>query len=109
MNNLKEISVFDFFKYYQKNTDFKIIDVRDLYEYDSYHIHGSLNIPSNLLIDKPHLFIKKDIKYYIICQNGTRSKTTTIALANKGFNVINIVEGIDKWPGLLVASKRFKL
>lgn len=108
MNNLDEITTFDFFKYYQKNSNFRIIDVRDPNEYDNYHIHGSINIPCNLLIEKHNLFIKKDFVYFIICQNGTRSKTATFALTKLGYNVTNVINGIDKWPGLLISSKRYK-
>ena len=107
MNNLKEISTLDLFKYVQMKNSYRIIDVRDPNEYDKYHIHGSINIPCNLLIEKHNLFIKKDYIYFIICQNGNRSKTATIALTKLGYNVTNVINGIDKWPGLLISSKRY--
>ena len=108
MIKLHEISILDFYKYYQTKNDFRIIDVRDPDEYDAYHIHHSLNIPSTLLIDKHNLFINKNQKYFIVCYNGTRSKATAIHLTNMGYNVTNVIGGIEKWPGLLVASQRFK-
>lgn len=108
MTYINEISILDFYKYYQLKNDFKIIDVRDPNEYDSYHIQYSLNVPSSLLIDKSNLFLNKNQKYFIICYNGTRSKVVTLALLKLGYNVINVIGGIEKWPGLLVASQRFK-
>lgn len=108
MININEISIQDFYKHYQTKSDFKILDVRDPDEYDAYHIHHSLNIPSSLLIDKHYLFINKNQTYFIICYNGSRSKATTMHLSNLGYNVINVIGGIEKWPGLLVASQRFK-
>ena len=108
MINMNEMSVIDFYKYYQTKNDFRIIDVRDPDEYDSYHIHNSLNIPSSLIIDKHHLFINKNQKYFIICYNGTRSKVVAMHLNNLGYNTVNVIGGIEKWPGLLVASQRFK-
>ncbi len=108
MNETKDISMFDFYKYYQTNDDFKIIDVRDPNEYDAYHIHMSLNIPSTLLMEKHHLFISKNHLYFVVCGNGTRSKTVTNLLTKLGYTVINVLGGIERWPGLLVASKRYK-
>ncbi|MBQ2891659.1 MAG: rhodanese-like domain-containing protein [Bacilli bacterium] len=108
MNNIKEITTHDLFKFYQKYNNFRIIDVRDPNEYDQYHIHGSINIPCNLLIEKHNLFIKKNFSYFIICQNGSRSKTASIALSKLNYNVTNVINGIDKWPGLLISSKRYK-
>ena len=108
MTYTNEISILDFYKYYQLKNDFKIIDVRDPNEYDSYHIQYSLNVPGSLLIDKSNLFLNKNQKYFIICYNGTRSKVVTLALLKLGYNVINVIGGIEKWPGLLVASQRFK-
>lgn len=108
MKELKEISVLDFYKYYQTKNDFRIIDVRDPMEYDSFHIHSSINIPASLLVDKHNLFINKHQKYFIICGNGTRSKTVSLALTSLGYYIYNVVGGIEKWPGLLVSSKRFK-
>ena len=101
------ISIYELFKLYQ-NKEINVIDVRQKEKFEEYHIHGSINIPCNLLIEKHNLFIKKDFVYFIICQNGTRSKTATFALTKLGYNVTNVINGIDKWPGLLISSKRYK-
>lgn len=105
---MNEMSVINFYKVYQQEYNIRLIDVRDVSEYDEYHIHGSVNIPLSLLLEKYNLFVNKKYHYYIICKNGTRSKTASIALTKLGFNITNLLDGIEKWPGLFVRTKRFK-
>lgn len=105
---MHEVSVNNFYTVYQKEYDVRLIDVRDVFEFDEYHIHGAVNIPLALLLDKFNLFINKKYHYYIICKNGTRSKTACAALTNLGFNVTNVIGGVDRWPGIFVRTKRFK-
>ncbi len=96
---MNEISTLAFFKIYQTTSNWRLIDVRDISEYDELHINGSINIPLSLLIDKHFLFINKNKHYYIICKNGSRSFTATSVLENLGYNVTNVVGGISRWPG----------
>jgi rhodanese-related sulfurtransferase len=105
---MKEVSVINFYKIYQSELNVRLIDVRDLSEYDEYHIHGSVNVPLNLLLEKHNLFINKKYHYYVICKNGTRSKTAFGVLTKLGYNVTNIIDGIERWPGLFVRTKRYK-
>ena len=105
---MKEVSAYNFYKIYQNELNIRLIDVRDLSEYDEYHIHGSVNIPLNLLLEKHNLFINKKFHYYVICKNGTRSKTAFVALSKLGFNITNVIDGIERWPGLFVRTKRYK-
>ena len=105
---MNEVSVNNFYKIYQQELNVKIIDVRDISEYDEYHIHGAVNIPLSLILEKHHLFVNKKYHYYIICKNGTRSKTASIALSKLGYNITNVIGGVERWPGLFVRTKRFK-
>ena len=95
---MKEISPINFFKIYQRKK-IKIIDVRDVKEFENYHINGSLNIPLSLLCEKHYLFLNKNYIYYIICKNGNLSKKATITLEHNGYNVINVIGGLDAWIG----------
>lgn len=74
-----------------------IIDIREGYEQKLGKISGSRNIPMNKLLGKPEKFLKKDQKYYIICQSGTRSFATYINLKLKKYKVVNISGGYQKW------------
>lgn len=102
---MKEISSFSFFKIYQTKSDFRIIDVRDPHEFDSNHIAGAINIPMSLLIDKHFLFINKRHHYYVMCKNGSRSYSACKYLTELGYDVTNIVGGLDRWPGSVTKSR----
>lgn len=95
---MKEISPINFFKIYQRKK-IKVIDVRDVKAFDEYHIRGSQNIPLTLLCEKSYLFLNKNYIYYIICKNGSLSKQATIILEQLGYNVINVMGGLDSWIG----------
>ena len=101
---MNEISPIDFFKYYQNNLNFKIIDSRSTNEFEEYHIIDAINIPYNLLMEKHHLFMNKYQTYYIICKNGTKSYHATKYLMRLGYNVVNVIGGIDHWIGSVVTN-----
>lgn len=95
---MKEISPINFFKLYQRKY-IKIIDVREVSEFEKYHIESSQNVPYSLLFDKPYLFLNKRYSYYIICKNGRLSKLVTLHLSNIGYNVTSVMGGLDSWCG----------
>ena len=101
---MNEISPIDFFKYYQNNLNFKIIVIRSTNEFEEYHIIDAINIPYNLLMEKHHLFMNKYQTYYIICKNGTKSYHATKYLMRLGYNVVNVIGGIDHWIGSVVTN-----
>ncbi len=101
---MEEISPINFFKYYQTNLNFKIIDIRTTNEYEKYHIIDALNIPCNLLIQKHHLFLNNHTKYFIICKNGNLSYHTTKYLSRLGYKVINVIGGMDNWRGEAISN-----
>lgn len=101
---MNEISPIDFFKYHQNNLNFKIIDIRSTNEFEEYHIIDAINIPYNLLMEKHHLFMNKYQTYYIICKNGTKSYHATKYLMRLGYNVVNVIGGIDHWIGSVVTN-----
>ena len=101
---MNEISAIDFFIYYQNNLNFKIIDIRATNVFEEYHIIDAINIPYNLLMEKHHLFMNKYQTYYIICKNGTKSYHATKYLMRLGYNVVNVIGGIDHWIGSVVTN-----
>ena len=101
---MNEISPIDFFKYYQNNINLKIIDISSTNQIEEYHIIYAINIPYNLLMEKHHLFMNKYQTYYIICKNGTKSYHATKYLMRLGYNVVNVIGGIDHWIGSVVTN-----
>ena len=101
---MNEISPIKFFKYYQKNLNFKIIDIRDTREFEQYHIIDAINIPYHILREKHQLFLNKNHTYFIICKNGNNSYQATRFLSRLGYNVINVIGGIDHWMGSVITK-----
>lgn len=76
-----------------KVTDGEIIDVRETDEFASGHVPKAKNIPMTGLLMNAEQFLKKDTKYYIICESGGRSMTVVNQLTKDGYNAINVAGG----------------
>lgn len=72
-----------------------IIDIRETYELDKLPYKKAIHIPMNALTQHYKVLLEKEKTYYILCHHGQRSYAVTEYLTNKGYNVINIVGGID--------------
>lgn len=71
-----------------------IIDVRERYEWDYYHLDQSRLIPMNTIPARLEE-LSKDEPLYIVCAHGVRSETVSHYLAEQGFtNVINVNGGM---------------
>lgn len=88
------ISIKDFLKI---QTDVEIIDIRSVEKYNSNHIEYAKNIPYQVLLSNPYKYLDKNRQYYIYCQKGLTSINVCNQLLMKGFKVINIVGGYEKW------------
>lgn len=75
----------------------KIIDIRENYQFNMGSIPTSINIPTNFLLTNPDIYLNKNSTYYLYCEYGTTSKNVCNKLANKGFNVINILGGFSEY------------
>jgi len=99
---MNEISPINFFKYYQTKNQFKIIDLREFNEFEKYHIKNTINIPFSLIMEKHYLFLNKHNTYFLICNNGEKSKFASEYLNSLGYHVIYIIGGLKNWPGAFV-------
>ncbi len=70
-----------------------LIDVREVGEYNMFHIKGARNVPMGSIMTKPESYLKKDEKYYMVCQSGARSASVCNALSMQGYDVVNVVGG----------------
>lgn len=77
----------------------KLIDIREPYEYKNTSIKGAKNIPMGELLDNTSKYLKKDGKYYLMCQSGNRSGRMVTALKRLGFDVVNVAGGISAYKG----------
>lgn len=81
----------------KNTTDYNIIDIRNNEDFQKGHIPNAINIPFYQLINNYSKILKKGNEYYIYCQRGTKSKVICNILDNKGYSIINIVDGYKGW------------
>lgn len=76
-----------------------IADVREVDEFESGHIPGAVNAPLSDLQKGELGPLVEDEKYIIVCRSGNRSTTASNILVKKGFDIINVSEGVSSWTG----------
>lgn len=81
-------------EYDQRSDEFHVIDVREPQEWATGTIEDAELISLNDLFTD-HNKLDKNKKYAVICEHGNRSLYGAIFLADKGFEVANITEGMD--------------
>jgi|ETNmetMinimDraft_27_1059897.scaffolds.fasta_scaffold443265_1 rhodanese-related sulfurtransferase len=93
---MKSMTVFEVKKFLEINKNFKIIDVREVWEHDIGKIEGSIEMPLSTIVPGCYR-LDKSIEYGVICHSGVRSLQAGIFLESRGYNVCNVEGGIDKW------------
>lgn len=78
-----------------------LVDVRELWEWDSGHLEGALHVPLNSLPQHLQALDRKaDLVVY--CHLGHRSWYATAFLRQQGFaHVASLAGGIDAWDYLM--------
>ena len=84
------------FQALNQKEDITILDVREEEEFQSGHIEGALNAPLSTL-DKGYEQLDAAKRYYVICQGGMRSERACQFLETKGFDVVNVEGGMNRW------------
>jgi len=83
----------------------KIIDVREPYEWEMYHLDQAIHIPMNTIpvhLDRLH----PDEELYIVCAHGVRSWHVVNYLVQQGYSkAINVEGGMAEIHLLLHADK----
>ncbi|MHB1439146.1 MAG: rhodanese-like domain-containing protein [Cuniculiplasma sp.] len=78
----------------EKMEEYSVIDVREPYEWNSGHIENAQLIPLNdLFVEYEKL--EKNRKYAVVCAHGNRSLYAAIFLADRGFDVVNVSDGME--------------
>lgn len=78
-----------------------LIDIREPYEYKNGHLPTAKNIPMSKILSEPDKYLNKDKKYYIICQSGGRSASTSKKLKGMGFDIVNVSGGTSSYAEVL--------
>ena len=90
---MKEISFDEFYQLYQ-NEQLSLVDVREVEEFEALQLEGARNFPLSQLADT-YKQLDKDQLYYVICKSGMRSARACQFLAEQGYEVINVQDGMD--------------
>lgn len=90
---MKEITFNDFYQLYQKES-LSVLDVREVEEFEVLHLEGAHNFPLSQLADT-YKQLDKNNPYYVICKSGMRSARACQFLAEQGYEVINVLGGMD--------------
>lgn len=76
--------------------DAKLLDVRELEEWNAGHAPGAQHIPLSVLTE--HLDeIPEAERVFVICRSGVRSARVVAFLAGQGFRAINVDGGMESW------------
>ncbi|MBD9098276.1 rhodanese-like domain-containing protein [bacterium] len=74
-------------------TNLNLIDIRANYLYLRGTISSAVNIPYQALKSYPNTYLKRNLTYYLFCENGIESKRLSTYLNALGFNTYSIKEG----------------
>lgn len=100
---IKEISQVEFYKRYLSYKKIEVIDIRTKEEYIYYHLKDSVNIPFSKLLNEYHILLDKSKQYFLICNDGRKSKYISHILEDEGYNIISVIGGLRRWKGELVS------
>lgn len=82
----------------EKRTDFQLIDIREPWKFDDYHIPTAVNIPLAQLFDEANLkTLSREKKIVVYGLGGTRAGQAQLLLSLKGYNAYSVPEGITAW------------
>ena len=99
-NQIQYVSMDEITTIMQENTNYIILDVRTIEEYNEGHIPNAICIPNETIDETVTTKLpNKDQLILIYCRSGNRSKQAAIKLQQLGYT--NLVEfgGIIDWDG----------
>jgi rhodanese-related sulfurtransferase len=76
----------------------RLIDVRELWEYETTHVEGSVLIPMSEIPARAARELRPEERLAVLCHHGVRSMNVTAWLRRQGFTQAQSVRGgIDAW------------
>ncbi|MGD6962755.1 rhodanese-like domain-containing protein [Fictibacillus phosphorivorans] len=95
---MKQLTAKELEKKLKEGQSLHMIDVRETSEVKEGKIPTTMNIPLGLLEFRIHE-LDKSKEYVLVCRSGGRSSRAYKLLESYGFNVINMVGGMEAWEG----------
>ncbi len=82
-----------------------VLDVREPWEIETAHLHGSVNVPMGEIPSRSHSELDPDRHTIVICHHGVRSLSVTAWLRREGFEQTqSLTGGIDAWSAIIDPS-----
>lgn len=100
---IKHVSMDEIVQIMNENSNYIILDVRTIEEYNEGHIPNAICIPNESIGNEPIKELpNKEQLILIYCRSGNRSKQAAEKLKNLGYT--NLIEfgGIKDWKGEIV-------
>ena len=101
----RQVDMAEAMRLMEEETDYILLDVRTVAEYNERHIPGAIVIPNETIGETaPSELPDKAQLILVYCRSGNRSKQAAAKLAALGYT--NVVEfgGINDWPGETVSG-----
>ncbi len=70
-----------------------MIDIRNVNEYNHFHIDNIIFIPNEELLKNPSQYLNKINNYYLFCEAGITSLKTCKILRKQGYKVYSVKKG----------------
>jgi rhodanese-related sulfurtransferase len=75
-----------------------LLDVRELWEFETAHIENSLLMPMGDVPSRAHAELDPDEPIIVLCHHGARSLNVTMWMRGQGFEQVqSLAGGIDGW------------
>lgn len=76
----------------------RLVDVRELWEFETANVEGSVLIPMGDVPARAHQELDPEERLVVMCHHGMRSMNVTVWLRNQGFEQVQSMRGgIDAW------------
>jgi rhodanese-related sulfurtransferase len=80
------------------SSPFVLLDVRELWEFETANVAGAKLIPMNEVPVRAHQELDPQQHIVVVCHHGVRSMTVTMWLRQRGFEKAQSMRGgIDAW------------
>ena len=81
-----------------KDSNARLIDVREPWEFQTARIEGSVAMPMGDVAARAHQELDPEERLVVLCHHGMRSMNVTVWLRNQGFEQVQSLRGgIDAW------------
>lgn len=93
----------------EKRQDFQLIDIRQPWQYDDYHIPTAINMPLTQFFEENNLKKLDRSKKIVVYGLGSgHAAETQLLLSMKGYNSYSLHEGISEWWDLIITPSSLR-